>query len=133
MFEELVRTGIAKITYRHRIRFGPISTRVALATECAADQDAFWPFHDQLFELRRNEVTIDEFLMEIATDLSLDVPAFTGCLQDDVHLARIMEDETLAAEFGILGTPTIFVNGVQVAAFPAESIIDAVLAAAGEG
>ena len=103
--------------------------RAALATECAADQGAFWPFHDQLFERRRGGVPVDEYLLQIAADLGLDTGAFSGCLQSEMHLSRITEDGEIAAAYGVRGTPTIFVNGTLVSAFPAEAVIAAVLAA----
>lgn len=78
-------------------------------------------------------MAVDEYLLQIATDIGLETATFTTCLQDEIHLPRIEEDEALATELGVFGTPTIFVNGTQVSAFPAEAIIDAVLEAAGEG
>ncbi len=107
--------------------------RIALATECAADQGAFWPFHDQVFERRRGGVPMDEYLLQIAADLGLDTNTFSGCLQSEMHLSRITEDGEIAAAYGVRGTPTIFVNGTLVSAFPAEAVIAAVIAAAEEG
>ncbi len=76
---------------------------------------------------------MDDHLLQIAADLELDTSVFATCLQSERHLSRIMEDGAIAAEYGVRGTPTIFVNGVLVSAFPAEAIIAAAVAAAGEG
>ena len=71
-----------------------------------------------------------DFALAIASGLRLDLEQFTPCLDDQTHLDQLIADAEDAAEIGVFGTPTIFVNGRVVSAFPLEAIIDAVLAAA---
>jgi protein-disulfide isomerase len=132
LFEDLVRSGIAKITYRHVITRGQVSIQSALAAECAADQGAFWLFHDQLFKHRFMGTgvatrSIDQHMMQIAADIGLSTNTFNDCFNDEIHLPRITADERLAVELGVHSMPAIFVNDVATPAFPANLIIAAVL------
>jgi len=44
-----VKTGIVRFGYMHMAFLGQESQWAAEASECAADQNAFWPYHDKLF------------------------------------------------------------------------------------
>lgn len=69
------------------------------------------------------EQNIMEFLTNVAEDISVDVDAFTACLDDDRHVQTVQEDLQDAQQAGGTGTPysvivtndgrTISVNGAQ--------------------
>ena len=47
--EDYVETGKVRFVYKHYAILGQVSTRAAEASECAAEQDQFWAYHDQIF------------------------------------------------------------------------------------
>lgn len=114
---EYVKTGKVKIAYKHFITVGgPPAVVAGQATECAADQNRFADFHEQLF-LRRAIGAADfskEGLIKLAAELKLDVPTFTNCLKNDTTLARVQGDTQEAQKVGGRGTPTFFVNGKMI-------------------
>ena len=128
IFDEFIRTGVARLTYRHFIRFGQLSLEAAFASECAADQALFWPFHDQLFA-HPGRLSRDVFL-QIADGLGLDLASFTPRLDESLPVDHLLADFAAGSEMTVFGTPTVFVNGRVVSAFPADALRQAILAAA---
>jgi protein-disulfide isomerase len=83
----------------------------AVASLCAQDQNAFWPFYEKLFS--SDELGRDAYL-KYAADLELDVPSFETCLDSGRHDEFIQADSDYALSIGVNSTPTFFVNGVPV-------------------
>ena len=56
IFDEYVKTGQVRYEFRHfpLQQHAPGSFNSALATECAADQGMFWPYHDKVFQVARS-------------------------------------------------------------------------------
>ncbi len=50
-------------------------------------------------------------LKKYATDLKLDAPQFTTCLESDKYAAAITKDMTEGGQAGVTGTPAFFING----------------------
>ena len=48
--EEYVSQGVVSIEFRHLVLLGPDSLSAHAASECAAEQNLFWPYHDVLFQ-----------------------------------------------------------------------------------
>lgn len=86
------------------------STVVALAAECAQDQDKFWEYHDVLFENSGN-ISSADMLYSFAEDLELDMDEFRQCFDNGEHLQEINADGEYARELGLRGTPGFFING----------------------
>ena len=123
-----MRTGIARFEYRHYVIFGAQSEFSALATECGADQGAFWDFHDEYMSGRAS-LYARAGAIGLAEDLGLDAEEFTACIDDERHLPAIEAAQRQARSEGISGTPTLTVNGQRVAS-SAASVIAAARAAA---
>ena len=123
-----MRTGIARFEYRHYVIFGAQSEFSALATECGADQGAFWDFHDEYMSGRAS-LYARAGAIGLAEDLGLDAEEFTACIDDERHLPAIEAAQRQARSEGISGTPTLTVNGQRVAS-SAASVIEAARAAA---
>lgn len=90
----------------------------AEATECAHLQSdgAFWKLHDMLFEQQKSITpeNIQSRLGEFAKAVpGLDPTRFQTCVANKETSTAVREDIKFAAEHGISGTPTIFVNGFQ--------------------
>jgi protein-disulfide isomerase len=90
----------------------------AVASLCAQDQEAFWPFYEKLFssdELGRS------VYLNYAVELELDTAAFETCLDSGRHDDFIQADSDYALSIGVNSTPTFFVNGAPVVgAYPLE-------------
>jgi protein-disulfide isomerase len=119
--EQYVETGQVYIIYRQfpiLDRGTNESRQSANASMCAAEQDRFWDYHDMLFANFRG-VNAGSFterrLIAFAEALDMDVEAFTACLRENRHQDVIAEDVTMGQQLGITGTPSVFVNGTQVA------------------
>ena len=112
------------------------SDRSANAALCAADQGRFWDYKKLLFANQTG--VVDEFsdkrLLAFAESLELDMNQFEACYNENRFESKINEDLALGRNLGITGTPTVFVNGVDIAPgrVPSfEQIQQAVQAAAG--
>lgn len=101
----------------------------AVASLCAQDQNAFWPFHEKLFS---SADLGHEVYLQYAADLGLDVPSFEACLSSGKHDTAIFDDSDYAMSIGVGSTPTFFVNGYRVeGAYPLDyfkQVIDRELA-----
>ncbi len=81
----------------------------AEAAMCADKQGAFWKYHRQLLE---RQATYDDTALSLAaSDLSLEVGAFTDCLVK--HDTKPLVDRTVeeGQALGIQSLPTFFING----------------------
>lgn len=82
------------------------------AALCAGDQGAFWPFQEKLFS---DEYGFgEEAYLQYATDLKLDIAAFSNCLTNNKHKAFVQDDIDFAVDLGIRSTPTFFINGLAI-------------------
>jgi protein-disulfide isomerase len=90
----------------------PDAMSAAIASMCANDQDAFWPFHDKLFS--------DEYgfgrdaYVKYAADLELDTDTFKTCLDSGKFDDTIQKDMAFSLNLGVQSTPTFFINGLAV-------------------
>jgi protein-disulfide isomerase len=92
------------------------SDRAALASECAADQNRFWDYKKILFS---NQTGItgqfsEERLLAFAKSLGLDMATFEPCLKTAQHQDKVDAGIKLGDELGVKGTPSMFVNGIEV-------------------
>ena len=81
----------------------------AEASEAAAAQGAFWPYHDVLLQ-HQAALTPDD-LLGYARDLGLDVDRFAADVGRHAGAGRIAEDVDGADLSNVSGTPTFFING----------------------
>ena len=99
--------------YKHFAILGPESNRAAEASECAAEQDKFWAFHDTAFE-RQHSTFNQETLVGIAGELGLDTTAFEECLTSGKYSLQITRESQAVQSLGVRGTPGFLVNGLFV-------------------
>jgi protein-disulfide isomerase len=108
----------------------PNAYEAALAGECAAEQDRFWPFYDALFG-GRYELSSSGYAAA-ARDIGVDEKRFETCYRNADHAPEVALDIQEGEKFYILGTPTFYVNGKRMEgaqrpeAFAA--VIDSILA-----
>lgn len=105
------------IMYRHFPLPGhPRAFPAAVASECAAEQGAFWEYHDKLFS-EGGELD-DARLVELAASLKLDQPRFTACLQSAAPKRAVEANLQEAMELGLPGAPSLFINGHRFEGVP---------------
>ena len=109
-------------TGRVRLRVIPFNAlgsgwTAARAAECAAQQDAFWPMHERLFNRqaqwlgrlgRRGQY--EEFT-RWAVDLGLSATRFRACWDSDYWSDELKRNTQLARANGVPGTPAFVING----------------------
>ena len=89
----------------------------AQAAEAARVQNRFWEMHDLLYEnqdLWKDDIDPHPTFWKFASDLGLDTARFGRDLGDKQLKLRIEADEAAAAELGIIGTPTVLIDGRQL-------------------
>lgn len=89
----------------------PAAWRAALASEAAAQQDAFWPMHDALLARRAELEQLD--LVALASALGLDLNQFVADFESARTAQKVAADIESARLSGVSGTPTLFINGVR--------------------
>lgn len=118
IIEQFVSTGQVRFEYRHFIVIdgnvgGSESRRAAEASECAAEQNRFWDYHDMLFANQRGEgngAYSDARLKAFAESLGLDTEQFNSCYDTRKYRRVVEDDEKLARSFRLTGTPSVLVN-----------------------
>jgi protein-disulfide isomerase len=92
------------------------SDNAAMASECAAEQNRFWDYKNILFA-NQNQVYgqfSDERLEAFAKSLGLEMVEFKSCYQEKRYQNKLDEGIKLGEQMGVTGTPSVFVNGVNV-------------------
>jgi protein-disulfide isomerase len=79
-----------------------------VAAEAAAEQDAFWDMHEQLFA--HQDQLEEENLHTYAAAIGLDLDQFDADLQDDALHDRVMADRSAAVQSGVRRTSNLFIN-----------------------
>jgi protein-disulfide isomerase len=105
--------GNVRFAFRHFPLTGihPHALAAAAAAEAAAVQGRFWDMHELLFH--RQKALEDGDLRGYAAQLGLDVAAFDRDRAGTAVAARIRRDMDSGLASGqVLGTPTLFIDGV---------------------
>ncbi|MBX3297862.1 MAG: DsbA family protein [Acidobacteria bacterium] len=90
----------------------------AVGAEAAGMQGKFWEMHAQLFQNQKNWQASTNFrpvLEEYASKIGLNVEKFKQDMAELTAKKRVDDDIARAKALSINSTPTIFINGVQVA------------------
>ncbi len=100
------------------------ATLSSLAAEAAGKQGAFWEFHDLLFERQQSwsgfsPEQAKEMFANFAAELGLDRDQFLSDMDDPALQQKVDDAETAAADAGLRGTPTVFINGYE---FPSQDL-----------
>jgi protein-disulfide isomerase len=94
----------------------------AQAAEAASLQGKFWEMHNLLFENQeawREAVDVRPIFEEYAKRTGLVIERFRQDLNSETASRRIALDKERGSWIGVIGTPTVFLNGREV---PLESL-----------
>ncbi len=88
------------------------ATPAAAAANCAGEQNTYWEYNELLFsmELGLSESAYHQY----ASDLGLDMEAFSECLDSGRQNEEVQRDYEFAVNLGVRSTPTFFINGIAV-------------------
>lgn len=115
--EMFIKTGIAKFEFRHFAFLGKESQRAAEASECAAEQGAFFTYRDALYAAQRGEnrgAFSDNALRRIASETGLDTGSFNACFASGRNADTVKMQTADGKATGVQATPTFYVNGAKI-------------------
>lgn len=112
--------------YRH-LPLSSIHNKARLASqasEAAGEQDAFWEYHDLLYERQSQWAAFPveqahDYFANLAAEIGLDRDKFVADMDSDAIVKRVEDAENAAIGAGLRGTPTVFVNGYE---FPTQDL-----------
>jgi protein-disulfide isomerase len=115
--EEYVATGEVKLVWKQfplPQLHGEAAITAAEASECAAEQNAFWEYHDALFLNNESVSFTAENLKRFAQELGLDTEAFNACFDDGRYTDKVADDYNEARRRGLDATPSFFVGQTEI-------------------
>jgi protein-disulfide isomerase len=117
--EQYIKEGKVSLVFHSvgELLGSPSTMLAAEAAYCAADQDAFWPYHDLLFAnqsalFQNVSASISPTLETFADILELDLEVFKDCLSSGKYRSKLDQDYADAQANNITGTPSFLINGV---------------------
>lgn len=105
--------------------------RAAEAAVEAAQQGAFWEYHNALYDNQKRLTDVD--LLSYADSLGLDTEAFRQALEGGTHESAIQGDVEMGIKLAVTATPTFFVNGYRLVGVPSLWVFEEAIRAAKEG
>jgi len=115
VYKPLLAAYPGKIQFVYRnlplISIHPDAQDAAEAAMCAGEQNVYWQYHDKLFS---GDTLGNGTYTQYAQDLNLNMTAFASCLKNHTYLTAIQTDSDYAAGLGIQGTPTFYLNGIEI-------------------
>jgi protein-disulfide isomerase len=89
------------------------SKNAALAAQCANDQGKFEEMADMLFSNQKNwsESEGEDVFGRYAAQIDLDKQKFDKCINEEKFKEKIENSLDLGMDFGITGTPAVFIGG----------------------
>ena len=120
--------GQVAVIYRHYPieQIHPQARDAALASECAAYQGRFEGFHDAVFQSQ--DALGKRLWTLLARDAEVpDTGAFAKCLRRKEGDANVQRDIAEGDSLGVLGTPTILINGRRIMTAPSLRLMDSLV------
>lgn len=106
-----------KFSDKLRIAFRPVvnksfpgSEEAYLLARCAGEQNKFFEMRELLLSKVENETLSEADFSKYAVDLKLDEVKINSCLSSEKYLPEIEAYSKEAENFGVYGSPTIFVG-----------------------
>jgi protein-disulfide isomerase len=103
----------------------PQANNAALAATCAQEQGKFWEYADKLYQTQTTWPNIKDTasFKQYAAQLGLNTGQFNQCIDSKKYQDRIDADKKEASDFGVSGTPAVFINDTfETGAVPADQL-----------
>lgn len=114
IIEKYVKSGEVKIIARDFPFLGQDSLNMAVAANCAFEQNKYFEYSDALHKGQKEETIApsnEEALVSLAEKLKLNITNFNECYNSEKYVDEIKNDFIDGRALGIEGTPTSFING----------------------
>jgi protein-disulfide isomerase len=110
---EYIQTGKVRLVYRDfPLDIHQNAQKAAEASKCADEQGKYWEYHNMLFD---NQQALDiSSLMLYAKELKLNENTFNDCLNTGKMTSRVQKDLNDGLDYGVSGTPSFFINGIEL-------------------
>ena len=109
---EYIDTGLLLyISGNFPLQRNVLSVKGAQAAYCAGDQGRFWEMRHSLF-MNGSSLSEQKFV-ELAREMSLDVPRFYSCLEKGKYAQRVVQDKAEGTDFGVKQTPSFILGRVR--------------------
>lgn len=130
----IIKNIVAK--YPNKVRFvfrdypDQSSIMLSVGARCAGEQSKYWEMYELMTQLQEDlSLVVDEneqknILIEMASFLELNINKYNSCLEEKRYLERIKKDYEDGEALDIKGTPTWFINGVEITSGLSEEDFD---------
>ena len=116
--QKLVKEGKVRLTFKdYPLPFHEQADEAAVAANCANEQNKYWEMHDKLFQTQQSwSGNSDPYTIfkGYAKELKLDEKKFAACVADPKQAKEVQDDLAEGSAAGVSGTPTFYINGVQL-------------------
>jgi protein-disulfide isomerase len=117
LVNKYVDTGMAKFVFRdlvlNDLPQDKLSTLAAEASYCAAEQNKYWEFHDEVYQNSKGENTgwiSKEALIGFAKNVEVtDIEQFSSCLDSHKYGQIVLTNDRFAKDLGLVSTPTFLI------------------------
>ncbi|MFC1880290.1 thioredoxin domain-containing protein [Thermodesulfobacteriota bacterium] len=114
------------ILYRNlRSNVHPGACLLSEGSVCASEQNRFWEYHDIAFETKGK--ISQPVVMDIASNIGLNLSAFKSCLNSGRGLRVVREDINATIRAGVKNTPTLFINRRALRGVPKPWMLNEIL------
>jgi protein-disulfide isomerase len=113
------RAQLQIVYHQFPLNTHPWASDAAQISTCAALQDTstFWKLHNFFFD-NQEELSKDTLQSKaldfLSHQTSVEAKAISACLSEKSFEPHLHQDEQLAMDLGITGTPSIFLNGRKI-------------------
>lgn len=116
IIEQYVKTGRARLIYRHLIQLGDATRALAEASECAGAQGKFWEMRELIYAEQGQlfNATDERVIAPLVQQLGLDETAFQQCFTSGQFRQQVAQDAAAAEREGILSRPVLDINGTRL-------------------
>lgn len=116
LIEQYIKTGKARLVYRHLLQLGDSSKALAEASECAGAQGKFWEMREQIYRRQAELYGATSFaaVQPLAAELGLDETQFQQCLDQHQFEQQVTADFAAAEREGIRSRPVLDINGTRI-------------------
>ncbi len=127
LVSKYVDTGIVRFGFKdlviNDLPQDKLSTLAAEASYCAAEQDKYWEYHDEVYRNYGGENTgwiSNDSLVGFATNINMpNIAQFTDCLNSHKYNQLVVQNDIFAKSLGLASTPTFLIlkdNSTRIAA-----------------
>ncbi|MGZ3704843.1 MAG: thioredoxin domain-containing protein, partial [Bdellovibrionota bacterium] len=91
----------------------PVACAIARGSICAAKQNKFWEYHDEIYA-RQSEETSLSTITDVVKAIGMDEAAFDACVKSPETELALQKDMQLGDLVKLESTPTLIINGHKV-------------------